>query len=315
MTVAESSILGKGIYTPITTYFKNDGKYTLDVDTQVRHALMLYNSGIHGLVVSGGMGEATNITRSERNLALKAIRSAIPDKNFKLIAGIPPSSAADVIAESEDCKNSGADFIIVLVPGYFGPSLVSQTGIIDYFTNVGDYSALPIVIYNYPGTCNNVNITIDTFEELSKHENIVAVKLTHFNLDVYTMLANNKSLEVNNFRPFTGLGQVLIPALSVGIFGAIDGLSGIFPKCMLQLMKLYEEGEAEKALELQYLISKVDLMVSDLNVVGVKYALQQIYGYGECITGRPPLSKPVDLNAYKKYESDIKKLTEIETSL
>lgn len=315
MTVTESSILAKGIYSPIPTYYKNDGKYSLDIDTQVKHALMLYNSGINGLVVSGSMGEATNISTSERYASLRALRRAIPDRNFKLIAGIPPISAAEVIAESEESKKIGADFIIVLVPGYFGPNLVSQNGIIDYFYNIGDYSALPVIIYNYPGTCNNVNITIDTFEELSKHENIVAVKLTHFNLDIYTLLGNNKNFEVNNFRPFTGLGQVLIPSLAVGIYGAIDGLSGIFPKSMLNLMKLYQEGETEKALQLQYIITKVDLMISELNVVGVKHALKQVHGFGECLSGRPPLSKPVDLNAYKKYEADIKKLVVIEKSL
>lgn len=315
MTVAESSILPRGIYSPIPTYFKNDGKFSLDTETQVKHASMLYKSGINGLVVSGSMGEATNISSAERNSALKSLRKAIPDRNFKLIAGMPPSSIAEVIKESEESKKSGADFIIVLVPGYFGTSLISQQGIIDYFLNIADYSALPIVIYNYPGSSNNVNITIDTFEVLSKHENIVAVKLTHFNLDIYTLLGNNKAYETNNFRPFTGLGQVLIPSLAVGMFGAIDGLSGIFPKSMLKLMKLYEDGEKEKALQLQYIITKVDLMISELNVVGVKQLLKEVYGFGEIVSGRPPLSKPVDLKSFKKYETDIKKLAEIEKSL
>ncbi|CUM49733.1 unnamed protein product [Debaryomyces tyrocola] len=315
MTVVESSILPKGIYSPIPTYYKNDGKFSLDTETQVKHALMLYDNGINGLVVSGSMGESTNISPAERNSALRSLRKAIPDRKFKLIAGMPPNSIAEVITESEESKKNGADFIILLVPGYFGPNLVSQQGITDYFLNIADYSALPIVIYNYPGTCNNVNITIDTFEALSKHENIVAVKLTHFNLDVYTLLGNNKTYETNNFRPFTGLGQVLIPSLSVGMFGAIDGLSGIFPKSMLKLMKLYEDGEKEKALQLQYIITKVDLMISELNVVGVKQLLKEVHGFGEILTGRPPLSKPVDLDAYKKYEIDIKKLAEVEKSL
>lgn len=315
MTVVESSILPKGIYSPIPTYYKNDGKFSLDTETQVKHALMLYESGINGLVVSGSMGESTNISPAERNSALRNIRQAIPDKNFKLIAGMPPNSIAEVITESEESKKNGADFVILLVPGYFGPNLISQQGIIDYFLNIADYTALPIVIYNYPGVCNNVNIMIDTFETLSKHENIAAVKLTHFNLDIYTLLGNNKTYETNNFRPFTGLGQVLVPSLSVGMFGAIDGLSGIFPKSMLKLMKLYEDGEKEKALQLQYIVTKVDLMISELNVVGVKQLLKEVYGYGEIVSGRPPLSKPVDLNAYKKYETDIKKLAEIEKSL
>lgn len=88
--------------------------------------------------------------------------------------------------------------------------------------------------------------------------------------------------EANNFRPFTGLGQVLIPSLSVGMFGAIDGLSGIFPN----------DGVKEKALQLQYIITKVDLMITELNVVGVKQLLKDVYGFGEIISGRQLLSNP-----------------------
>lgn len=75
---------------------------------------------------------------------------------------------------------------------------------------------------------------------------------------------------------------------------------------MLKLKKLYQEGETGKALQLQYIITKVDLMVGELNVVGVKHAFNQIHGFGECLSGRPPLNKSVDLNAYKKYEIDIR---------
>lgn len=314
MTIRSAPSVPEGIYTPIPTFYKSQ-KFAVDFETTVKHAQMLHKAGITGLVVSGSMGESTNLTLQERCNSLKSIRDAIPDPNFKLIAGVPPSNVADVIAESQLAADNGADFLIVLVPGYFGPNLVNQQGIVDYFQYVASGSALPIIIYNYPNTCNNVNINIETFATLSQHPNIVGVKLTHYNFDMYTLLGYDSSFEANNFRSFTGLGQVLVPSLSVNLFGTIDGLSGIFPKSMVKLYQLYRAGQYEEAATLQFLVTRVDLMITELNMLGVKHALNQIYGFGECHSGRPPLSKAVNLTAYNKYAEDIKRLLDYEQKL
>lgn len=314
MTFNNSSVIPKGIFTPMPTYFKSNDSFDLDLETQLRHAKMLYEAGINGLVLSGSMGEATNMTSQERCTVLKTIREAIIDPNFKIIAGIPPTSYKDVIEESKLAADSGADFIIVLTPGYFGTNLVNQRGLVEYFKLVADGSSLPLIIYNYPGVANGVDFDVDTFEELSLHPFIVGVKLTHFNLDKYTLLGKNSVLEKNNFLPFTGLGQVLVPALSVNIVGAIDGLSGIFPKTMLKLLRLYEEKKIDQAADLQYLVTRVNMMVSEFNVYGVKYALKQIYGFGNGVT-RPPLNIKINVPQYEKYRKYIDELVEYEASL
>lgn len=314
MTIRSAPFVPEGIYTPIPTFYKSQ-KFSVDLETIVKHAQMLHEAGIAGLVVSGSMGESINLTLQERCNSLKAIRDAIPDPNFKLIAGIPPSSAADAIAESQLAADNGADFLIVLVPGYFGPTLVHQQGIVEYFQDVASGSAIPIIIYNYPNTCNNVNIDIQTFATLAQHPNIVGVKLTHYNFDMYTLLGYDSSFEANNFRSFTGLGQVLVPSLSLNLFGAIDGLSGIFPKSMVKLYQLYRAGQYEQAATLQFLVTRVDLMITELNMLGVKHALNQIYGFGECLSGRPPLSRVVNIDAYNKYAEDVKKLLAYEQKL
>lgn len=316
MTLQDHTIPA-GIYTPVPTFFKLDSGYTLDLETQVAHAEFLYKRGISGLVVCGSMGECVHLTAKERSSVVAAIRKAIPDEKFKIIAGAPPlGSVQDAVEESKSAAEAGADFVILLVPGYFGPSLISQQGIIDYFTLVANDSALPVITYNYPGTCNNVTITIDTYEKLSQHPNIVGTKLTHFNLDLYTMLGQNPTIcKTNNFRPFTGLGQVLVPALSVGIYGAIDGLSALFPKVMVKLYSLCKDGKTSEASDLQYLVTKADMMILELNVVGIKYAIKQVLNFGDGLTGRPPLNKAVDIDAFKKFQPDIDALVKIENLL
>lgn len=316
MTIASSSILPKGVYTPITTFYKDNGKYSLDLDAQVAHATWLYQSGISGLVVAGSMGEAAHLTVSERRQLVAAIRAAIPDPNFKLIAGAPPlGSIQEAVQESQSAKEGGADFIILLVPGYFGPNLTSQAGIVDYFTAVADQSALPVVVYNYPGTCNNVPITLESYQAMAEHPNIVGAKLTHFNLDLYAMLGQDTTMKEQNFRPFTGLGQVLVPAMAVGCYGAIDGLSGIFPRVMVKLFSLYQQGNHKEAGELQSIVAKADRMIGDLNLVGTKLTIKKYHGFGDCLTGRPPLSRGTEAAVYAKYENDLDVVAEMEKTL
>ncbi len=118
---------------------------------------------------------------------------------------------------------------------------------------------------------------------------------------------------VNNFKPLTGLGQILILALSVGAFGAIDGLSGIFPKVMVRLFQLFKSGKHGEALKLQYLVTRADRMIFDLNLAGVKHVLYNLYGYGS--SRRPPLNNLIDEATWAKYDPDFKKLAAVESTL
>lgn len=226
---ANANVFSDGIYTPVTTFFKEN--YELDLNSQVEHAKHLYSNGISGLLLSGSIGESIHLTVEERVKLVSTIRDAIPDRNFIIVSGMPYTNIAEALKEIELVKNAGRDFAILHVPGFYGTKLTHQQGIIDYFHAIADKSSLPLLIYHYPGVSNGLEVTTETFEVLAKHLNIVGVKMTHFNLDNYILLAAPKAQNVaNNFKPFTGLGQILIPALSVGAFGAIDGLSGFFQR-------------------------------------------------------------------------------------
>lgn len=314
MTVA-SEVVPAGIYTPVTTFYQQDDHY-LDLESQVKHAKFLYERKIQGLVVCGSMGEAAHLTRKERHDVVAALRGAVSDPEFKIIAGAPSmANIEEVVEESVSAKQAGADFFIVLVPGFFGPHLTSQAGIVDYFTRVADKSALPILIYNYPGTSNMVTITADSYRKLAAHPKIVGAKFTHCNVDEYTLVAQDPKIKSTNFRLFTGLGQVLLPALTVGFYGAIDGLSALFPKSLVQLFNLYQKGELQEAAKLQLLINRCEKLVGELNINGVKYALKEFYGFGTGITARPPLNHYFTVEAYNKFQGDLKALKEVEDSL
>nr|POE79994.1 putative 4-hydroxy-2-oxoglutarate aldolase, mitochondrial [Quercus suber] len=98
--------------------------------------------------------------------------------------------------------------------------------------------------YHYPGVTNNLYIAPATFEKLAAHPNIVGCKLSHGIIDDQTLIAANPRIDHAHFSVFTGLGQNLLPVLTIGGVAAIDGLAGIFPRIVVKLFNLYNESTA-----------------------------------------------------------------------
>jgi 2-keto-3-deoxy-L-rhamnonate aldolase len=66
---------------------------------------------------------------------------------------------------------------MVVAPGYY-KSLMTDPIIEQYFTDVADASPIPIVLYNFPGIANGIDLELDLIKRLARHGNIVGVKLS-----------------------------------------------------------------------------------------------------------------------------------------
>lgn len=66
---------------------------------------------------------------------------------------------------------------MVVAPGYY-KSLMTDEVIEQYFTDVANASPIPIVLYNFPGIANGIDLELDLIKRLAKHKNIVGVKLS-----------------------------------------------------------------------------------------------------------------------------------------
>jgi 2-keto-3-deoxy-L-rhamnonate aldolase len=141
---------------------------------------------------------------------------------------------------------------------------------------------------------NNVALTPDTMEQLARHPNIVGCKLSHGALDDHILIASNPNINSSRFRTFTGLGQQLLPVLTIGGAGAIDGMASAFPKSVVKLFDLFEKADqsAESLAtmrELQYKISKAEKLVIRWGTVGIREAVARVVGLGDPDGGRLPL--------------------------
>lgn len=176
--------------------------------------------------------------------------------------------------------------------------------------------------YHFPGVSNMVKVTPATFATLSQHPNIVGCKLSHGDVSQLAQIASNPNIDHEKFRVFTGLGQQLLPVISVGCEGAIDGSAGFFPKSLVRLFELSSklqpsQHEIKERSLLQYKISSMEEIVVRYGVVGIKEAISRLRGFGAVDGGRLPLEAgiPGGDKEWANWKSIIDAMEETEASL
>ncbi|GAB7353172.1 hypothetical protein MBLNU459_g3702t1 [Dothideomycetes sp. NU459] len=322
-----------GIYVPVPTFFAQTSASNydainppLDLATQTKHSLFLVKGGVKGLVILGSTGEAIHLTNAERNELISSQRQELDKAGYKdraIIAGTATQNIGDTLIQLEDAKKAGAEYGMVLAPGYFAGA-ASQQGVTKWFQAVADKSPIPIMIYHYPGVTNNIHIAPSTFDVLAQHPNIVGCKLSHGDLPDHTLIAANPNIDPSHFAVFTGLGQNLLPVLTVGGQGAIDGLAGIFPRTVVRLYTVYHDSltrgtkkeDLAEMRRLQFRICEGERLIAKWGTVGIKEAIARTWGYGDKEGARLPLQGGLQGGdkEWENWKGVIEGLKELESS-
>ena len=123
------------------------------------HSVHLAKNGIRGLVLLGSTGEAIHLSRTERFDLISGVRKGLTEAGFPdypIMAGVLTNSVDEALEWLGDSKKAGAQWGLVLAPGYFG-NAANQTNIQEWYTLVADASPIPILTYvashslNYAG--------------------------------------------------------------------------------------------------------------------------------------------------------------------
>ncbi|KAK6077114.1 dihydrodipicolinate synthetase [Seiridium cupressi] len=237
-----------GIWVPAVTLFDPDTDALLPED-QAKYYKQLSTTGLAGLVVLGTNAETFLLTRDERAQLLRLAREAVGPE-YPIMAGISGHSTKQVLEFITDAKEAGANYGLLLPPAYFGKA-TTQSVIEAFYDEVASKSSLPIVIYNFPGVCNGVDLDSDTITKLAlRHPGkIVGVKLTCGSVAKISRLA--AVLKPSQFATFGGQSDFLLGGLASGSAGCICAFGNIFPKTVVKVYDLWKAGDLEGARDLQ----------------------------------------------------------------
>ncbi|KAL5115244.1 hypothetical protein ACEQ8H_006836 [Pleosporales sp. CAS-2024a] len=315
-----------GVFVPVPTFFKPASSSSLqaavDVETQTQHAVFLAKNGVRGLVLLGSTGEAIHMSRQERIDVVAGVRKGLSDAgfpHFPMMAGTLINSIDETLEWLHDFKKAGAQWGLVLAPGYFGAA-ASQEGIREWYTVIADKSPLPVLVYNYPGVTNGVMLTPETYRILAQHANIVGCKMSHAVVSWHNQVSLDPKIDHNKFKVYSGLGQQLAPIVFLDAAGVIDGLAAIYPKTVCTLMKLAEarpitDENLKKIKELQYTVSTTEEFIGKYGIVGIKEAVKRVTGYGTIEGGRLPIKGKLPEGEWEKWTEVWERIQKMEDSL
>ncbi|KAH7118770.1 hypothetical protein B0J11DRAFT_617091 [Dendryphion nanum] len=315
-----------GVFVPVPTFFHpastSSLQATVDIPTQISHSIHLAKSGITGLVLLGSTGEAIHLSRQERFDLVSGVRKGLTDAGFPdypIMAGVLVNSVDEVLEWLGDFEKAGAQWGLVLAPGYFGAA-AGREGIEEWYRIVADKSGIPVLIYNYPGVTNGITLTPETYTSLAQHPNIVGCKMSHGNVSYHVQVSLDPEIDHAKFRVYSGFGQQLGPIVFFGAAGVIDGLAAIYPKTVARLYGLAEKRPIEpQALEeihrLQFAVSSAEEFVGRWGIVGIKEAVQRVLGLGTLEGGRLPLKGKLPEGEWEKWGKVLGRIAEIEEKL
>lgn len=314
-----------GVYVPLATFFDPESE-DLDLKTTGDHAVRIADGGVAGVAVQGSNGEAVHLTHSERNQVTFAVRGALDKAGYThmpIIAGCGAQSTRETILLCQEAHDNGADCALVLPPSYYsGLFSPSSASLIEFFTKVADASPIPVLIYNYPGAVSGLDLNSDVIIQLSKHDNIVGVKLTCGNTGklnrIVSATKTEPTPESSAFSPkprflvLGGSADFTLPSMIGGGHGILAGLANIAPRACVKTVSLYQENKLQEAQAMQEILARGDWEVIQTGVVGTKSVLQSYLGYGGF--GRAPLPRP-SKEASLRWKSNFAELMELEQKL
>ena len=157
---------GSGV--ALVTPFNED----LTIDFAALRKLVRYqiDNGTDFLVVQGTTGESPVLSKEEKLEVLKVVQEE-NDGKLKIVFGVGGNNTIEV-GNFLKSLPSGIDGILSVSPYYNKPT---QRGIVEHYKYIANCTNLPIILYNVPGRTGS-NVLPDTTIELSKINNIVAVK-------------------------------------------------------------------------------------------------------------------------------------------
>lgn len=256
----------RGVWCPAVTFFT--AQDALDLEAQATYFTYLSQTGLAGLVILGTNAETFLLTREERKALVATARRAV-GPTFPLMVGVGGHSTAQVLEFLKDATEAGADSALVLPPAYFGPATTPQV-LENFFGQVAETSTIPIVIYNFPGVCNGVDLDSAFITAMAqKHCNIVGVKLTCGSVAKITRLA--AVLPKEKFAIFGGQSDFIIGGLSSGSSGCIAAFSNVFPKTISRIYTLVQEGKTDEALLLHQKAALAEQPIK-AGIAATKYA-------------------------------------------
>ena len=251
----------EGILPAIATPMGSDGRFNEAAFREV----MEFNiqAGVDGFWVAGGTGESVLLDDDEN----MAIARAAADQNRGRIKNIMHVGAPTTLRAARMAENAAAAGVeaICCVPPFFYRQ--TDENIVEHYRTVAAAADLPLFVYNLPQS-TGVEITPELMAKIQ--DGVPQLKgLKHSSIN-FTNVYDWVDMGLDCL---IGSSALMLPALTIGASGCVDGPPNIAPELWVEIWRAYSSGDLARAEEAQKRATRLTMLVRQFGMHAVIKAL------------------------------------------
>ena len=266
----------EGIFPAIVTPMSSDGTIN---ETAFRE-VMEFNiqAGVGGFWVAGGNGESVLLS-DEENMRIADIASDQNRGRINNIMHVGAPTTKSAVKLAEHAAKAGAEAICCVPPFFYRQT---DEAIVEHYKAVAASADLPFYVYNLPQS-TGVEITVELMQKIQDGVPQLA-GLKHSSIN----FANVREWVKMDLKCFIGSSMLMVPALSIGAVGCIDGPPCAAPELWVNIWKSWQAGDIDEAMNAQRKASSFTEIMREAGVhSGTKAVLTERLGI-DCGSGRLP---------------------------
>ena len=232
----------RGIYSALITPFDENE----NIDEHGLETLLEWSigKGLNGVFIVSSTGESWALSFEEK-VRLFRHTVAIVNKRIAVIAGVGVPSTREAVRLTEAAQAAGADSVCAVPPSFIRPT---QDELIRHYGAIAEATTLPLLLYNIPMLAGNVLEPPAVRTLAERYDHIQGMKDSSGDL---TLLNNLLVWRRSDFSVLTGIDTLLLPGLLAGSQGAILGSANVCPELSLEIVRLFDAGQHDRAWEVQ----------------------------------------------------------------
>lgn len=237
----------KGLFSALLVSYKENG----ELDEKGLRETVRYNIDrmkVDGLYVGGSTGENFLIPTEMKKRIFEIVKDEAKD-SIKLIAQVGSLNIYEAIELGKFATKLGYDSLSAVTPFYYKFSFQE---IKDYYFKIVEETQNNLIVYSIP-FLTGVNMSLKEMEELLSHEKIIGIKFTA--ADFYLLERVRKAFP--NKLIYSGFDEMLLPALSLGVDGAIGSTFNVTGKIAKDIINEVKKCNLTEARRLQTKLNDV----------------------------------------------------------
>jgi len=236
----------QGIVPALVTPFRQDER--IDFSAWQNIIDLMIASEVDGLLVCGGQGEFFSLDEEERVVALRFCRQHVAGR-VPVYGNVGAVTTRQTVRLAQLAQEEGIDYAVVITPYYVHPT---EDELVEHYTEVCRAVSIPVLAYNIPERTGVELSTAALGRIAAACPNFVGLKDSTGNLERVPEV-----VRLGGDRPFAvfiGRDHMILPALKLGVAGAVTACANVSPRLFVDLHRAFRAGNLEEAARLQALV-------------------------------------------------------------